>query len=199
MLAEDHRFWKPLVRETSTAVTSDPGDHAFLRSGSAQAVDDIAVPKEEQCRYPGDTELLRQKRAVFGIYFYHRGFSCQLRCDFPHHRCEITAVRSPWRPKLCKHQAVIPAYEFGEAPVGQLHRARMERGQEGMTVPAFSRPPFARNRHAIDGAAGRTTDQVRIGAMGHGSPRCFTLSPSFQGSPALPPGAPRLLPPSANA
>lgn len=121
-----------------------------------------ALPHHYKRRYPTYAEATCQTGILFGIELcYHRpaGQNC---CQFLHHRCKVTAVRSPGGPEFGQHRSWIPLDQTVKISLGHCYRMRVENRQCSFATAAKPLHPFPEERNPVDHATTFAGDEIVI-------------------------------------
>ena len=89
----------------SACVLSEPGEYGMLVLRAAQGGQRPALLQEEQGRDAADGKPFRQQGVFLGVDLDDHSLSGKFSGNFPHHRCEVSAVRSPGGPELGEDRA----------------------------------------------------------------------------------------------
>lgn len=157
------------LKQSSERVLSEPGENGpfFLRP--AQCGPYCSLLQDEQGRDAADAEPAGQNGVFLGIDLYDCCHAGKLSGNFPHRRCEVSAVRSPGSPELGENRARVAGNEGIEASVGQFYRLKVKRGEQCMAIAAFARSAFFGGGYAVGCAAGGAGNQVGGSGFVHDS------------------------------
>lgn len=90
-----------------------------------------------------------------GIDLNHRCLAGQFSCHFPHHRCEVLAVRSPGCPEFGDHRAVKSVQEIAKGSVPLHHWFKIENRQATVTFATAALLSGHLCRYQVRSAASR--------------------------------------------
>ena len=126
----------------------------MLVLGAAQSGHHPPLLQEEQGRDAADDKPFRQQGVFLGVNLDDHRLSGKFSGNFPHRRCEVSAVRSPGCPELGEDRARISGNKGIEAPVAQFDRLEVKWGERCLAVAAFARLACSCSGYAVGSAAG---------------------------------------------
>lgn len=101
-------------------IFAKPVEDAVFTHPSDRLSDYFALLDGKHCRDAAYSVSFRESLILIGIYLDNSGVAGQLICHFPHHRCELPAVRSPWSPEFGKDRPRIASQEIVEGCFAEL-------------------------------------------------------------------------------
>ena len=137
---------------------------------SAHAVYYLSFLEDQDSRNRPDSEPFGELGIFLGIDLHHNPLPRQITRHRLHHRCKVTAMRSPRGPEFHQDRTGELLRKGVEATVGKRHRLCIEGRQRRMAVAALPRPPLAGGGDPVGNPAGGAVDQISAVILCHGTP-----------------------------